>query len=110
MKKFRKNLASVVCHEGRHHIVLPSGDLLPCIVSTNVSEYKNELAEVTVVIKANISESIEDAKRKYKDDELVCKINGDDLHLTLDKSLSNLGWRSDGLGRIVYVGNKERSK
>lgn len=88
MKKFDKRLASVVCHNGEHHIMLPSGDLFPCVVSTEVKdEVGQKRTEVIIKAKVNIAESIEDAKRKYQDDELVYRFgNGGDLILVLDRN------------------------
>jgi len=86
MKKFDKRLASVVCHNGEYHIMLPSGELLPCIVSTEVrDEVGQKRAEVIIKAKVNIAESIEDAKRKYKDDELVWKVSGKDLIFAIER-------------------------
>lgn len=86
MNKFDKRLASVVCHNGEHHIILPSGELFPCVVSTEVKdEVGQKRTEVIIKAKVNIAESIEDAKRKYQDDELVCRIDGEGLITAIDR-------------------------
>lgn len=67
--------------------MLPSGELLPCIVSTEVKdEVGQDRAEVIIKAKVNIAESIDDAKRKYQDDELVFRIDGKDLAFVIERN------------------------
>ncbi len=76
MKHFNGKLATVVVKGGEHHIMLPSGALLPCITSTSVYDSIEDYAEVTVTLKVNLADSFQDASDKYAKDGVSINIDG----------------------------------
>lgn len=65
MRTFNKNLATVVAMDGYHQIILPSGDSVPCLTSTRVTDTVNEPQTCFAKLLVNIAESKEDALAKY---------------------------------------------
>ncbi|MGJ1362882.1 hypothetical protein ACR79B_20780 [Sphingobacterium spiritivorum] len=70
MKQFNKQLASLVVKDGEYRIMLPTGQFLPCIQSTNVLDsIDNEFAELNVTLIVNLAGSVEYAKKMYDQDK-----------------------------------------
>lgn len=87
MKHFNGKLASLVVKGGQHHIMLPTGELLPCVTSTSVMDsVEDEFAEVTVTLKVNLADSLEYAKRMYDNDSTYFKMDGLGLKAVVQKS------------------------
>lgn len=86
MRNFDKRLATVVCDNGQHHVVLPSGEIFPCVKYTEVKDEVGQKVEVIIKANVNIAESVDDAIRQYKDGEIVCRVSGKDLVFALDRN------------------------
>lgn len=86
MKHFNRKLATVVVKGGEHHIMLPSGVLLPCITSTSVYDSIDDYAEVTVTLKVNLADSFQDASEKYAKDGISINIDGSSIKAVISKS------------------------
>lgn len=65
MAEFNSKIATVVCRNGQHHIILPSGEDLPAVMMTRVLDTAGEMPEVMVKMAVNIAESTEQALKLY---------------------------------------------
>lgn len=65
MAEFNSKIATVVCRNGQHHIILPSGEELPAVKTTRVLDTAGEMPEVMVKMTVNIAESKEQALKLY---------------------------------------------
>lgn len=65
MAEFNSKIATVVCRNGQHHIILPSGEELPGVYLTRVMDEAGEMPEVMVKMSVNIAESTEQALKLY---------------------------------------------
>ena len=78
MRKFDKKLATVVTVGGEHFVMMPSGESLPCVLTTNVKCSVGETAEVTLTARVNLAESVKGALEMYNENkiEMVAQVDG----------------------------------
>ncbi|GEM_PF-2837363 len=84
-REFNKDLASLVEKDGQHFVVLPSGELFPCVHTTITKCEVGKDARVTMDISVNIVSTVEEAVRLYNKQELEFKVCGDKLMLVSDE-------------------------
>lgn len=69
MATFNDKIATVVCRNGQHHIILPNGEVVPGVYLTRVMDEAGEIPHVLVKMYVNIASSQQEAKELYQKEE-----------------------------------------
>lgn len=69
MAAFNDKIATVVCQDGQHILVMPSGEIIPGVYLTRVLDEVSEIPQVLVKMYVNIASSQEEAKELYQKEE-----------------------------------------